>query len=32
MLVCGDNEKLRINLSGTANVGVTVSYRVVPVA
>lgn len=31
-LTCADNEALRINLSGTANVGVTVAYRVVPTA
>ena len=32
VLICAANEALRINLSGTANVGVTVAYRVVPVA
>lgn len=30
-LFCAENEALRINLSGTANVGVTVAYRIVPV-
>lgn len=30
-LFCAENEALRINLSGTANVGVTAAYRIVEV-